>query len=200
MAPDQDGPVMCQRSHVFWKVGNAAAAIPGCQVLKTGAPIEINVKAAFPDPQTEFGLLVQCRSECKRLVKSSCCFQYRAPRREITAGHMLYEAVTSRVKTTLWGCGPRIKPPRCRAVFGRKPLVDSARDHAYVWLGQSAEMFGHERRSAANIVIHENNGFVLGMLPSIVTRERQSAKQNLVIRDQVAVSKNQVQQLRVFPL
>ena len=67
MAPDQDGTVMCQRSHVFWEVGNPASATPSRQVEKAGASIEINVQTAFPDPQTEFSLLVQCRPECQAL-------------------------------------------------------------------------------------------------------------------------------------
>ena len=199
MAPDQDGAVMCQRSHVFWEVGNPASATPSRQMLKAGVSIEINVKAAFLDPHTEFSLLVQCRPECKRFVKSSYCLQYRAPRREIATGNMLYQAITSCAKTTLRGCCPGIKPPWRRAVSGRKSLVDPARDHAYIWLGQSAKMFGHQRRAAAYIVIDENNGFVLGLLPPIVAGEWQSVKRHFMIRNQVVMCKNQVQKLRVFP-
>ena len=79
MAPDQDGAVVCQRSHVIPEVGNPASATLSRQVEKTGASIEVNVKAAFPDPHTEFSFFVQCRPEGKRLVKSPGCLKGRAP-------------------------------------------------------------------------------------------------------------------------
>ena len=76
MTSNQDSAVVCQGAHVFWQVGNSASSIARGQVLKPGASIEINVKAAFPDPQAEFRLFIQCRPDCKRFVKPSGSSQY----------------------------------------------------------------------------------------------------------------------------
>jgi len=49
MAPDHDGAVMGERSHVFWKVGNPASSISSRQMLKASISVEIYIEAAFLD-------------------------------------------------------------------------------------------------------------------------------------------------------
>jgi len=59
VASDEDGAVVGKGTNVVWKIGNPAAAIFGCQVLKASASTEKDVETAFADSQAEFGLLVK---------------------------------------------------------------------------------------------------------------------------------------------
>ena len=89
---------MCQRSHVFWEVGNTASAIPRRQVLKTSLSVEIDIKAEFLDPQTKLSLSYSAAPIASASSNPPDYLKDRAPDREIAAWNMLNYAFSGRAK------------------------------------------------------------------------------------------------------
>jgi hypothetical protein len=117
VAPDQDGAIVCQRFDVVSEIRNSASATGDGEVVKSGASVKMNEKAASLNPQTKIGFLVQGCPHSKGFVESSDSPQDRTTNGKVAPCYMLDETLVGCAKATNRGRRPPAELPGRRSVF-----------------------------------------------------------------------------------
>jgi hypothetical protein len=186
VAPNQQSAVVGKAIYVVGDVGYAAPTMADGEVRDSGTSVEVDAVPCALHPQTEVGFLVERRTDLKTFVDPVQIPEDWPPDREIATGCMVHITFPACGETALRLTSPLSKyagPSHLSRWLPR--LVDPTGHNSHIGQFQRAQMLAHQVWTTANVVIHVDDGFVMGMLPPIIACHRQAAKAHSVPTDNV---------------
>jgi hypothetical protein len=189
--------IVRQAIYVSRNVAHAAPSSTYREMREAGISIEVDSEPCPPRPQTEVSLLKQRRPDLQRLIEASCPFQDLKPSGEIASRSMVYLTFRKRRKATIRSRSPWVETPHpaWRAGFSSR-LINAPGHHTHIWQLQCPKVLRHQRRAAADVIIHEDDCFVPRVPPAEIPGHRKTPKIDSIPPNNLTMLRYQALQFR----